>query len=73
MRALLLIFSVQPPKSLNPVLKDSLEFILKTCKQYQEHKQKEKQEAEKLKAQEAETGTFVTTCVVSMSSNFVHK
>ncbi|XP_064621669.1 ubiquitin carboxyl-terminal hydrolase 34-like isoform X2 [Lineus longissimus] len=55
MRALLLIFSVQPPKSLDLVLKDSLEFILKTCKKYQEHKLKEKQDAEKLKAQEAET------------------
>jgi hypothetical protein len=38
LRAMLLIFSVQPPKKMNPLLVDSLHYILSICRENQQQR-----------------------------------
>ena len=38
LRAMLLIFSVQPPKQLNKILYESLQYILHVCQEQQQHR-----------------------------------
>ena len=38
LRAMLLIFSVQPPKKMNPLLVDSLHYILSICRDNQQQR-----------------------------------
>lgn len=51
LRAMMLIFSVQPPKQLNPLLVESLQYILQACREHQQ------QRAEIIAAQRKRSGS----------------